>query len=385
MKNQYFLLVLLFFVGLGHADDRWRDIATSVIEDSMCIPALNGEGFLHVDEDVSGLIIQVVGVDGTSIALFDTGTEYEDIAVLGTYAAPSANNVRVSPDALTGGDCTQMMFADAVYSGEDWIQIRVTDGQTTIMDYTRWVYLDLLTTTDLGLFLGPFAITTVTDPTHFILPDGPSNADALNNTWAFIEGGTEQCFRQIIDYAVGPPTVTLRAACPFTVTATTDTIEIRASASGDALAVVDSVVNSNASAITAVPTAEENTDEWETQSQADPTGFHVNHMETNSTAQTAGDIPALITTAQADLNIITDADGVILGAAGVNLIWDEVIETAGVTYTARCILAISQSQSAGTFSQVGNVRTYKDPSGASDRVVGTISGTTRSGMTVTCP
>ena len=37
------------------------------------------------------------------------------------------------------------------------------------------------------------------------------------------------------------------------------------------------------------------------------------------------DVPSLIATAQADLDIITDTDGVILGAAGVDLIWDEPV------------------------------------------------------------
>ena len=40
-------------------------------------------------------------------------------------------------------------------------------------------------------------------------------------------------------------------------------------------------------------------------------------------ADTTTDIPALIATAQADLDTITDSDGVILGAAGVDLVWDE--------------------------------------------------------------
>jgi hypothetical protein len=40
-------------------------------------------------------------------------------------------------------------------------------------------------------------------------------------------------------------------------------------------------------------------------------------------------IPATISTAQADLDTITDTDGVILGAAGVDSIWDEVITKAG--------------------------------------------------------
>lgn len=44
----------------------------------------------------------------------------------------------------------------------------------------------------------------------------------------------------------------------------------------------------------AVPTASDIVDEWETQSQADPTGFHVNVKEVNGTAQTARDIGASV-------------------------------------------------------------------------------------------
>lgn len=44
---------------------------------------------------------------------------------------------------------------------------------------------------------------------------------------------------------------------------------------------------------------------------------------------TSVNIPNLIATAQADLDTITDTDGVILGAAGVDSIWDEVITKAG--------------------------------------------------------
>jgi len=92
MNKRLFLLSLILLAGLASADERWRSTKTSVIEDSMCIPLLDGTGYLHVDEDVSGLIIQVVGADGTSVALYDVATELEDIAVIGTYAAPSANN-----------------------------------------------------------------------------------------------------------------------------------------------------------------------------------------------------------------------------------------------------------------------------------------------------
>lgn len=65
--------------------------------------------------------------------------------------------------------------------------------------------------------------------------------------------------------------------------------------------------------IAALPTATEVVDEWETQSQADPTGFHVNLLEVAGTAQTAGDLAALITTADTAIDsvfaLLNDARG----------------------------------------------------------------------------
>lgn len=63
--------------------------------------------------------------------------------------------------------------------------------------------------------------------------------------------------------------------------------------------------------LAALPTAAEVVDEWETQSQADPTGFHVNVLEIGGTAQTANDNGADINAILADSNELqTDwADG----------------------------------------------------------------------------
>ncbi len=58
---------------------------------------------------------------------------------------------------------------------------------------------------------------------------------------------------------------------------------------------------------TTPPTAAAIVNEWETQSQADPTGFHVNVMEVNGTAQTANDNGA-------DINAILVAVGTTLEA-----------------------------------------------------------------------
>lgn len=62
---------------------------------------------------------------------------------------------------------------------------------------------------------------------------------------------------------------------------------------------------------TPAPSAESIVDEWETQSQADPTGFHVNVKEVNGTAQTANDNGA-------DINAILVDTGEI-GTAGAGL------------------------------------------------------------------
>jgi len=78
-------------------------------------------------------------------------------------------------------------------------------------------------------------------------------------------------------------------------------------------------------------TSEGLVDEWETQSQADPTGFQVNVKEVNGTAQTANDNGA-------DINSILDdtgTNGVVLTAAAVDSILDEVVEGA---YTLRQLI-----------------------------------------------
>ncbi|KKN20057.1 hypothetical protein LCGC14_0939510 [marine sediment metagenome] len=93
-------------------------------------------------------------------------------------------------------------------------------------------------------------------------------------------------------------------------------------------------------------------DEWELQSQADPTGFHVNIKEVNGTAQTANDNSA-------DINAIltdTGTDGVVLKAAGLNAdavdeILDEEVDNDGTAITLRgaikLILSILTAKSSG--------------------------------------
>ena len=76
--------------------------------------------------------------------------------------------------------------------------------------------------------------------------------------------------------------------------------------------VVEEAVYDACCAASAAPlTAANVVDEFETQSQADPTGFHVNVLEVNGTAQTANDNGADINAILAD----TGTDGVVVAAA----------------------------------------------------------------------
>ena len=62
--------------------------------------------------------------------------------------------------------------------------------------------------------------------------------------------------------------------------------------------------------------------EWESQSQADPTGFHVNVKEVDGTPQTANDNGADINSILAD----TGTDGVALSAAAVTAVWAKAMQ-----------------------------------------------------------
>ena len=59
------------------------------------------------------------------------------------------------------------------------------------------------------------------------------------------------------------------------------------------------------------PTAAEVVNEWETQSQADPTGFHVNVLEVSGTAE---DLPTATALAVVDANVDTMVAGLVTGA-----------------------------------------------------------------------
>jgi len=221
MKRLYFLMLLLLPIVGVTDDDRTRNPnPTSVIEDSMCIGALDGIGCLHVDEDVANLVINVIGADGVNIAVYDVVGEQEDIAAIGTYAAPSANNVRVSPQANAGSDLTQMMFADAVYAGEDWVTISVSDGQVTIMDFHRWVDLRS-NANDLVVLTGTADSGNSTSFVDAALTEADTNYWAKNIAVLFTSGTiTGQAFC-VVSFIPGSDTVNFTPAATQAVSTNT--------------------------------------------------------------------------------------------------------------------------------------------------------------------
>ena len=104
------------------------------------------------------------------------------------------------------------------------------------MDYTRWVYLNLISSTGNGLALGPVDITTVTSQTEFILPSGATNDDAYLYSTVYINAGTEECFdKYVTGYIGSSKTLTINSACANVTVAANDVLYIRAGASGRAL------------------------------------------------------------------------------------------------------------------------------------------------------
>lgn len=116
---------------------------------------------------------------------------------------------------------------------------------------------------------------------------------------------------------------------------------------------------------------------------------------------------ASLATAQADLDTLTGSDGATLAttqgnyapatAASVAALNDVSvadvvagilagqIEDQGAGYDLQCTLATLLAYAAGEVSTTTGTSTYQDPGGNTDRIVGTVSGSSRTSITITCP
>jgi hypothetical protein len=112
--------------------------------------------------------------------------------------------------------------------------------------------------------------------------------------------------------------------------ATTITTALTTTFTGNLTGSVDSVTNAVGSVTSAVTIDAASVDlildeTLTSHVTADSLGVAVKDILADTNELQTDNVPGLIATAQADLDTITDTDGVILGAAGVDLIWDEVI------------------------------------------------------------
>jgi hypothetical protein len=102
-------------------------------------------------------------------------------------------------------------------------------------------------------------------------------------------------------------------------------VSLTAQTAGDIIADTEAVLTDTETIATAITDTEAILADTETLTTDWNDGGRLDLILDIIAADTTTDIPALIATAQADLDTITDTDGVILGAAGVDLIWDEVV------------------------------------------------------------
>ncbi|MEK0326481.1 MAG: hypothetical protein QQN63_12345, partial [Nitrosopumilus sp.] len=101
------------------------------------------------------------------------------------------------------------------------------------------------------------------------------------------------------------------------------------------------------------PTAAEVVNEWETQSQADPTGFHVNVLEVSGTGE---DLPTATALATVDTNVDDLKLGIIFGAAASGTLTTTVATTNLSGYTddqlIGRILVVTSGQADGEATDI---------------------------------
>jgi hypothetical protein len=130
-------------------------------------------------------------------------------------------------------------------------------------------------------------IAAITSQTVFTLTAGSNDDDAYNDQAIVLYDASDNDYpsvRKVSDYVQATNTITIDSAPDFTIIAG-DGVKIFVTAPG-----------------TTAPTAAQIVNEWESQSQLDPTGFHVNVIEVGGTTQTANDNGADINAILVDTN-----------------------------------------------------------------------------------
>ena len=171
---------------------------------------------------------------------------------------------------------------------------------------------------------------------------GGTATHIANGKWEYapIQGDTDAAFLTFQFVLTGAITATIQTFTTFPQTVDNDVL----AAGATGFAAIDTVVDGIQ---TDLSNATDGLGAIKTSVDAIPT-----------TAMRGTDNAALataLTTAQADLDTITDADGVILGAAGVDLVWDEVLNAAGHNVASSAGRRLRQLQDSGSYNNGGAV------------------------------
>ena len=272
----------------------------------------------------------------------------------------------ITDNVLTGDVVTHTAFATAAASGSEYI---------LIPDFCQSVTVDSNGNVSANTVLIEGADATDTIQGELVTYDGPTDAEMIartTTTAAYATATAQTTAQDDLDIITGTTGVNLEADSITAAVIASNAIgstEIAADAIGSSELAPNSIgaLQIATDAIGAAEIAQDAIGALEIASDA------IGYLEIGTDAIGA-------------LELATDAIGADqIAADAVDEIWNEIIETAGSTYTARCAQAISLAYAAGTWSTSGAVSTFKDPSGASNRLVGTITASTRGSITITCP
>ena len=376
MKKIIILLALVFTstANSGTLFYRAHD-ANSVILGPICVPEDEGKIYLAaLDFDTANLVIEIYASgDGVDTNFTYTGGNIDNYAgeTPPAWGNPTTSAVEVEAD----DDCIRLHIRDevlAVTSATEWT-ITFSDGGVLIMDHSVQV-LALSTSADLqaDAQIGANAALVANNLDHFMKvavtggdvvdnsalarltsDDATADWDSFNNTTDSLEAN--QIAVAAIDSALATAQVDLNLI------------------TGGSGVIIDT--DAIGAAQLSASASAEITDDWETQSQADPTGFRVNVLEVAGTSQTANDNSA-------DINLIladTGTDGVVLAANSITAtaladtataeIWAVQCEDQSGGYTCREAMSLLLAEAMGTCVYTSSTRTWvcKDPSGTETR------------------
>jgi hypothetical protein len=338
------LLLTLLIPTLGYTGELFYRVNgdTSVTIGDICVPAADGIGIYALDFNTTNLTIDISAQgDGVDNAVFTyTGVnidDYDDTPP--AWGNPVASAIELEVQA---SNCIKLHIRDEVFAvsnATEW-SIRFTDSTTdAIMDWHVQV-LDVADSTDFQSAVA--AALSAYDP--------PTN--------------TEMEARTVVaaNYATAA-NLSLVETDIASVQTTVDAIEVDTGTVG--VVIANDAITAATIAASAIGASEIAAD-----------AIDASAIATDAVTE----IQAGLATS-AEITALNDPDAASITAA----VLAAIIEDQGVTYSLQCTLAAILAYAAGDVTTAAGTSTYKETSSTENRIVGTVSGSTRNTTTITCP